>query len=267
MPPRLFVALLGLLATGVLLPRAVVAAAPLAHAHNDYEHARPLHDALARGFMSVEADVWLVDGALLVAHDRKDLRPERTLQSLYLEPLRQRVRAKAGFVQPGREGFTLLIDVKTAAGPTYTALHAVLAGYADLLTEFRGDAQTRRPVTVIISGNRDEAMMRAQPLRYAAMDGRKVHLDSDAPASLVPWVSENWRTLSTWNWAGPMPPDVRRTLGEWAAKAHARGRLLRFWNVPDTPVAWAQLRDAGVDVIGADDLAALEAFLASRPAR
>ena len=38
---------------------------PPAHAHNDYEHRRPLQDALDRGFNSVEADVWLVDGELL----------------------------------------------------------------------------------------------------------------------------------------------------------------------------------------------------------
>ena len=61
-----------------------------AHAHNDYEHARPLLDALDHGFCGVEADIYLVDGKLLVAHDRKDLRPERTLQALYLDPLRER---------------------------------------------------------------------------------------------------------------------------------------------------------------------------------
>src|SRR4051794_20826781 len=58
-----------------------------AHAHNDYEHPRPLLDALDAGFCSVEADIYLVDGKLLVAHNRKDVRPDRTLQSLYLDPL------------------------------------------------------------------------------------------------------------------------------------------------------------------------------------
>ncbi|MFM9091819.1 MAG: hypothetical protein ACKOUK_08780 [Verrucomicrobiota bacterium] len=37
---------------------------------------------------------------------------------------------------------------------------------------------------------------------------------------------------------------------------------MRFWNVPDTPAAWSELWAAGVDVIGADDLAGLQAFLA-----
>ncbi len=30
-----------------------------AHAHDDYEHDRPLLDALEHGFTSVEADIWL----------------------------------------------------------------------------------------------------------------------------------------------------------------------------------------------------------------
>ncbi|MFM8335359.1 MAG: phosphatidylinositol-specific phospholipase C/glycerophosphodiester phosphodiesterase family protein [Opitutaceae bacterium] len=264
MAPLLFALGFTLLASGL---RAAGTAAPVAHAHNDYEHARPLHDALERGFGSVEADIWLVDGALLVAHDRKGLRPERTLQALYLDPLRERVRTLGGRVQPARDGFTLLVDVKSAAGPTYAALHAVLAGYAELLTEFRDGAKMARAVTVIISGNRDEAALRAQTVRFAALDGRKVHLDSDVPADLVPWISENWRTLSTWNWAGPMPAEVRTTLGDWVAKAHARGRRLRFWNVPDSPAVWTQLADAGVDIIGADDLGALQAFMAARAGR
>src|SRR5690349_20625285 len=37
------------------------------HAHNDYEHPHPLFDALAQGFCSVEADIHLVNGHLLVA--------------------------------------------------------------------------------------------------------------------------------------------------------------------------------------------------------
>src|SRR6266852_3381345 len=84
-----------------------------AHAHNDYEHQRPLFDALERGFCSVEADVYLVDGQLQVAHTRQDLKPERTLEKLYLDPLRQRIRANGGSVYPGGPAIYLLVDVKT----------------------------------------------------------------------------------------------------------------------------------------------------------
>jgi hypothetical protein len=76
-----------------------------AHAHNDYEHDRSLYDALDHRFKSVEADIWLVDGELVVAHDAEDV-PQAaeqgiTLRSLYLEPLRQRVKQNRGSVYRG----------------------------------------------------------------------------------------------------------------------------------------------------------------------
>src|SRR3954465_10407456 len=90
-----------------------------AHAHNDYQHARPLLDALDRGFGSVEANIYLVDGALLVAHDRDSVRPDRTLESLYLAPLRAWSQAHAGRVYANRPPLTLLIDVKSDADSTW----------------------------------------------------------------------------------------------------------------------------------------------------
>src|SRR5258708_39034887 len=71
---------------------------PHAHAHNDYLHRQPLRDALEHGFTSVEADIFLVEGQLLVAHDEKDARPDRMLTGLYLDSLRQRARANGGLV-------------------------------------------------------------------------------------------------------------------------------------------------------------------------
>ena len=97
-----------------------------AHAHNDYEHARPLFDALDCGFGSIEADVHLVNGMLLVSHDAKDVNPARTLEALYLAPLRERVRANGGRVYRGGPTIVLLVDVKTEAETTYAALDAVL---------------------------------------------------------------------------------------------------------------------------------------------
>ncbi len=77
-------------------PAPAVVPLPHAHAHNDYAHRRPLLDALAHGFTSVEADVFLVKGELLVGHTWLDLRPGRTLEKLYLAPLARRVKANKG---------------------------------------------------------------------------------------------------------------------------------------------------------------------------
>src|SRR5690349_2264061 len=104
-----------------------------AHAHNDYLHEHPLADALSHGFASVEADIFLVDGKLLVAHEKRDIKPDRTLEALYLDPLKRRAQDNGGSVYPGGGTFYLLIDLKSAGEPTYAALVKVLARYADMI--------------------------------------------------------------------------------------------------------------------------------------
>src|SRR5436190_15279872 len=155
------VALTGLLAfTGGGPPGKVV---PLrqAHAHNDYEHKRPLLDALARGFCSVEADIFLVDGELLVAHTRQEIKPGRTLEALYLGPLRKLAKANGGRVYPKGPTVFLLIDVKSGAGPTYAALEKVLARYDELLSITRDGKVEAEAVTVGVSGNCDRKSIAA----------------------------------------------------------------------------------------------------------
>lgn len=236
-------------------------ALPHAHSHNDYEQKRPFFDAADRGFGSIEADIYLVEGKLLVAHNRADVKPERTLAALYLEPLRAAVQRNGGRVyRDGPAGILLLVDVKSDAGPTYAALHAELTRYADMLTVFRGTAREERAVTVIISGNRATKDVAAQTERYAAVDGRGEDLKNNPPATLVPLVSENWNTVFSWRWKGDMPAEQREKLAHWVRQAHAQGRLVRFWNTPDRADAWQLLRGAGVDLIGTDHLAELQAF-------
>lgn len=237
------------------------AALPHAHAHNDYEHRRPLLDALAHGFCSFEADVWLVDGRLLVAHDLEDVRAERTLERLYLEPLRERVRANGGRVYPGGPECTLLVDVKSEAAPTYTALRTVLRRYGAMLTTVRGRTVTHGAVLVVVSGNRARSLMAHERARYAALDGRLPDLGSEEPADLLPWISADWEKVFRWRGRGPFPRDEEATLRRIVADAHAAGRRVRFWNVPDREAGWRVLRDAGVDLVNTDDLAGLERFL------
>ena len=234
-----------------------------AHAHNDYEHKRPLFDALECGFCSVEADIWLVDGKLLVAHDRNQVEPERTLQALYLDPLRERARRNGGRVYPHGPEVILLVDVKSDAEKTYTALREVLKEYSDVLTVFRSGRTATNAVTVIISGNRDRSVMANEAVRYASLDGRLEDLDSNASRHFIPLVSESWTKIFKWRGAGPMSNDEKQKLQQTVTKAHAQGRKVRFWATPDRAEVWKELLEAGVDLLNADDLAGLQAFLLS----
>lgn len=239
-----------------------------AHAHNDYEHSRPLFDALSRGFSSVEADVWLSRGKLLVAHLYWQTSPDRTLSSLYLEPLRKRIEKNKGSVYRGSsESVQLLIDVKTDGSETYEALHEELERYSSILTSFERGQVRRGAVTAIISGNCPRDQMAKQRRRFAACDGRIDDLRKASPASLVPLVSEDWDSVFDWSGSGAMPRAERAKLQRLAKSAHARGQKLRFWSTPDDfgsdeqIAVWLELIAAGVDYINSDALDTLRGFL------
>ena len=286
---RRIAALLVLLTFGLVMPTGAASAtasrpaagtaapeaSPLAqaHAHNDYEHTRPLQDALDHGFTSVEADVWLVGGELLVGHDVTDLVPGRTLQSLYLDPLVQRVRDHGGEVYSGHdEPLQLLIDIKNTGAATYAQLDQVLGQYRRILTRYAGQRVVERAVSVVVSGDRPRALMEAQKVRLASYDGRLTDLGSGAPASFVPLISSNWNSTFTWQGVGEMPADQRAALHRISGTAHANGQRVRFWATPDVPGAareavWAELLAAGVDHVNTDDLPGLRAFLLAQHAR
>lgn len=243
-----------------------------AHAHNDYLHPKPLHDALDHRFNSVEADIFLVDGQLLVAHDPAGLDPSRTLESLYLEPLAARVRANHGSVYRGYRAtpFQLLVDIKTEGAATYAELDRRLRRYRQLFTTYAHGKVARSAVTAVVSGDRAaRGPMEAQRVRRAFYDGRLADLGGPAPASFIPLVSDNWSLNFTWQGAGPIPAAERAKLRGIVGAAHKRGQRVRFWATPDLPgpqreAVWSELLAAGADHLNTDDLAGLAAFLDAR---
>ena len=196
----------------LLLP--VAAGAKQAHAHNDYEHRRPLFDALEHGFTSIEADVFLVKGQLLVGHHKDSLDASRSLEGMYLAPLRAHVRRRGSGPQ-----LQLLIDVKSNAESTYAALDPLLRRYGDVLA---GGGTKDKPVAAVISGERDTATMRRSPRRYASVDGRPADILS--PGGLVPLISEDWGKFTK----GLTADSVRRRLTRFVALAHANGKRVRL---------------------------------------
>jgi glycerophosphoryl diester phosphodiesterase len=212
----------------------------------------------------VEADIWLRKEGLLVAHTPRELKPERTLEKLYLEPLRERARAHRGKIYPNGPEFYLLVDIKSDAKETYATLAKVLEQYADILTVVRDGRTETKAVTVIISGNRDIATIRQQAVRYTMIDGRPSDLEGDAPSHLIPWISQSWRVLFRWDGTGEMPAAERAKLRDLVTTAHKQGRKVRLWATPENEAVWTELLAAGVDFINTDRLAELEKFLRAR---
>jgi hypothetical protein len=235
------------------------------HAHNDYNRARPLFEALEQGASSVEADVFLSDGVLLVGHDRSQLTAARSLEALYLRPLYQ-LWQHQGRVVPSACAveLLLLIDVKAEPEACYVALKGLLERYSGMLTQVRAGKLYPGAVRIVISGERPTRTMAAEPDLLAGYDGRVLEHEASVSAQLMPLVSEQWSRLFSWTGAGPLPVGERDRLRAIVAEAHARGRVVRFWATPDVTSVWHELLSAGVDYINTDSLYALRTFLRDR---
>lgn len=110
-----------------------------AHAHNDYEHERPLFYALDNHFISVEADVYLIDNELYVSHEPPEyLDASKTLEALYLKPLQNKINHNNGYVYKGHKGFFyLMVDIKSEASSSYIKLKQTLKKYEDIVCVVR----------------------------------------------------------------------------------------------------------------------------------
>lgn len=211
------------------------------HSHNDYTRPHPVTDAIEAGFASLEVDVFLKDGKLLVGHNQKDLDDYKTLQSMYIEPLRKLVSKNNGHVYPTSDRLILLIDVKTDGAETFRALKLVLQQNWSWL---------KNSIQPVISGNRDRTAIYQSGV--AGYDGRGEDLFSPASPVQMPLISNDWSDFVHWNGLGTIPPDVFNELRKFIDRAHSSKRKVRFWGAPDTPDAWQAQLDAGVDLINTD---------------
>jgi hypothetical protein len=115
-----------------IIPKAI-------HSHNDYWRQVPLFEALSDGVTGVEADVHLIDGELYVAHSNSSIRTNRTLRSLYLDPLtsilnnqnsdngtKNSMSIKGVWDVDTSRTFVMMLDMKTEGTTTFDAVQEQL---------------------------------------------------------------------------------------------------------------------------------------------
>ncbi len=238
-----------------------------AHSHNDYSRI-PLFPALEHGFMSIEADILLIEDDLYVGHDMPGANQRITLPDLeesYLYPLDSVVRANDGQIYANTdEPVLLMIDIKTDAKATYEVLNDQLLDYRDMLTYWEGDKVHEGPILIFISGNRDFEGITNEEMRFVALDGRPGDLGKGYSTAMMPVISEDFAKVCKWNGKGEIKPKEFEKIKVLADKTHAEGKRLRLWATPEGEHVWKMLLEAGVDILNADDLGKLQDFLLNR---
>jgi len=240
---------------------------PNAFAHNDYLHRHPLFDALANGYTNIEADIFLKSGRLIVAHVDPFFKKERTLETLYLKPLAERIAANNGSVYRGYDKpLILMIDVKTDADNTYRALKQLLEKYRPMFSSYNRGRVYGGAITVVLSGHKPFKMIKDEDSRLAFIDEdlRQTYHDTTA-RNVYQMASCKYSKLLSWRGDGPMPAVERQKLCTYVAEAHKYGKKVRLWASPENDQVWAELLKCGVDLINTDQLARLKMFLINHP--
>ncbi len=226
------------------------------HSHNDYIRTAPFWEAYASGLESIETDVILLNGELYVAHEHESITPERTLKSLYLDPIQVAYDLKIN----NRKPFQLLIDIKTEAYSTLAKIEEVTVPYRQLYTSEAGEAPL---VTFVISGNRPKAADYANYPDHILFDYQSVTEIGELPLDKIALISLSFGRFSDWNGKGRLIDSHQEKLEEAIGIAHSLGKPFRFWATPDSKTSWKALSELGVDFINTDMPYAAKAYLSS----
>jgi len=226
-----------------------------AHSHNDYNRERPLYQALENNFRSIEADIFLCGGQLVVAHSIEEIDKTKTLETLYLEPLSKLIAKNKLVCSP----IYLFIDIKKDGKAVYHVLRKMLIKYADILTSYNGEIIYTKAVSVIISGDRPFDEIINDTIRYAAIDGRLN--DISKPSYLFPIISDNWFNVSSCLEKHYGDVNSETGLKKLSVNIKNSGKLFRIWGAPDNGKSWQVQYNAGVSLINTDNINGLRKFL------
>jgi alkaline phosphatase len=209
------------------------------HAHNDYEKPLPLINALNSRVYSIEADVFLRNGDLLVAHSADQLVNAKSLNELYIQPLVGLFKKYNGHVSADTAyKAALMIDIKQGGEDAIRQLCNMLEPYR---TAFD---RTRNPhaMQVIISGDRGTIKNWTSFPSYVFFDGRPAdHYDSETMKRIA-CISDAYASYA----------ENKEKLQAVLQKANEAGKPFRFWGTPDNEFYWKYFSDAGVDIINTD---------------
>lgn len=228
------------------------------HSHNDYEQPTPFWMAWQEEFGSIEADIWLVKGVVVVGHDTNEIKRGRTLEDYYVRPLLACVEKNHGYpyVDTTRK-LQMLIDVKEDSVNTLAALITLLDKYPAL--------EDPRRIAWVISGNRPAPERYPNYPPYIAFDGVLHAGYTPAERSRIAMMSDDLHYYTHWDKKTGIPDTATHTLVAAVRSAHELHLPVRFWDAPDFPAAWSQLEALGVDYINTDHIQELSAWLRKNP--
>jgi alkaline phosphatase len=223
------------------------------HSHNDYAGKLPFYEAYSNEAGVIEADVFLVNNELPVAHTSKEITTYNTLRSLYLDPLSNKLKNLGGKAYLDNKPLILMIDVKSEADATLKVIAQQLKMYPGLISN--------KNLKVIISGNRPSPANWKEYPKFIYFDGRLNENYSPEQLSRVEMISEDLKEITIWNGKGVMTQADSEKVQSLIKKVHDQNKKIRFWGTQDNVNTWMTLMNLNVDYIATDNVPTLTQFI------
>jgi alkaline phosphatase len=219
-----------------------------AHSHNDYLQKQPFYLAHANHFYSMEIDVFLRDTQLLVAHTEKEIQANRTIESLYLEPLISEIKINGGKPYSNGDRLQFLIDLKNDGA----AALQLLAQKIKPIRQYFDVAGNPDAVRLVITGATPAPALfdNYDPIFF--FDGRPGLQYTPAQLQRVAFVSAPLQKYTVWNGLGRMVQKEYDSVKHFVDSVHQAGKKVRFWGAPDTKTTWQAFIKLGVDYLNTD---------------
>ncbi|MBB6502771.1 alkaline phosphatase [Pedobacter cryoconitis] len=219
------------------------------HSHNDYKQNIPLLRAYYAGMGSIEADVFLKEGQLFVAHELKEIKPGATLVKEYLEPLYKLYKQNGNhpYADPKLK-LQLVIDVKEDYQHVLPQLLKELKPFQDMVNRpTNPDA-----VSIVISGDMPVPEKFKDYPEIISFDGRPTTVYTDEQLERIAMISDELTHYTVWNGKGTPTKIDELKLKAVIDAAHQKNKPFRFWATQDSPNTWVELEKFGVDWINTD---------------
>jgi alkaline phosphatase len=229
-----------------------------AHSHNDYEQNIPFLRAYYQQFGSIEADIFLRNDSIFVAHDQKYINAKNTFQALYLKPILEQIEKNKGSIYPDKNlGLQLLIDLKTPGKETIPVLIKALEPYAGIFFP-------KGQIKIVLSGDVPAPEEFAQYPPYLFFDGRPDIQYTRPQLEKIGLISQDFTKYTKWNGKGVLTKEDKNGIEAVIKKVHDQGKKVRFWATPDHVNAWKMLMNMGLDYLNTDKVEELGPYLRSR---
>lgn len=210
------------------------------HSHNDYEQQVPFWYALGSGASSIEADVFLENNELYVAHHENGIKKERTLDELYLKPIEKALDLNLVFNHP----IQILIDIKTDAEPTLQKIVSEIQKHPKIVNQ--------KHFSFVISGNQPKPEKYDSYPDFITFDYQSLSDLSQKQWQKVAMISQDFKKYSNWNGKGGLSVEDLPKVQDIIKKVKAFKKPIRFWATPDSKTSWEFFVNAGVDYINTD---------------